>query len=244
MTTFASRRAIVTGGAHGIGASIVRRLRSAGAEAVVLDLDRSPADAPTMLVDLADTGALRETVNRAIAQLGGCDVLVNCAGILVLSPLVDLEPEDYHHVLAVNLHAPVFMMKEVGRHMVQAKYGRIVNITSVHGRLASPGAWYDVSKAGLEAATRTASLELARSGVLVNAVAPGFVRTRMSVVDGKDELESEWFQELYVRSGRLPLGRAASTDEIAESVAWLASEANTYVTGQVLTNDGGLSARF
>lgn len=66
----------------------------------------------------------------------------------------------------------------------------------------------------------------------------------MSVVDGKDELESEWFQELYVRSGRLPLGRAASTDEIAESVAWLASEANTYVTGQVLTNDGGLSARF
>ena len=141
MTTFASRRAIVTGGAHGIGASIVRRLRSAGAEAVVLDLDRSPADAPTMLVDLADTGALRETVNRAIAQLGGCDVLVNCAGILVLSPLVDLEPEDYHHVLAVNLHAPVFMMKEVGRHMVQAKYGRIVNITSVHGRLSrAPGA--------------------------------------------------------------------------------------------------------
>ena len=66
----------------------------------------------------------------------------------------------------------------------------------------------------------------------------------MSVVDGKDELESEWFQELYVRSGRLPLGRAASTDEIAESVAWLASEANTYVTGQVLTNNGGLSARF
>ena len=66
----------------------------------------------------------------------------------------------------------------------------------------------------------------------------------MSVVDGKDELESEWFQEQYVVSGRLPLGRAASTDEIAESVAWLASEANTYVTGQVLTNDGGLSARF
>jgi NAD(P)-dependent dehydrogenase (short-subunit alcohol dehydrogenase family) len=245
MTDFASRRAIVTGGAHGIGASIVRRLRSAGAEAVVLDLDRSAAGAPTLLVDLANTGALRETVNRAIAQLGGCDVLVNCAGILVLSPLVDLEPEDYHHVLAVNLHAPVFMMKEVGRHMARAKYGRIVNITSVHGRLSEPRALaYDVSKAGLEAATRTASLELAPSGVLVNAVAPGFVRTRMSVVDGKDELESEWFQEQYVRSGRLPLGRAASTDEIAESVAWLASEANTYVTGQVLRNDGGLSARF
>ena len=142
MTDFASRRAIVTGGVHGIGASIVRRLRSAGAEAVVLDLDRSAAGAPTLLVDLANTGALRGTVNRAIAQLGGCDVLVNCAGILVLSPLVfsNLEPEDYHHVLAVNLHAPVFMMKEVGRHMVQAEYGRIVDGTSVHGRLSEPRA--------------------------------------------------------------------------------------------------------
>jgi NAD(P)-dependent dehydrogenase (short-subunit alcohol dehydrogenase family) len=136
-------------------------------------------------------------------------------------------------------------MKAVSPQMAGAGYGRIVNVTSVHGRLSEPGCIaYDVSKAGLEAATRTAALELAPFGILVNAIAPGFVSTRMSVVEGQDELESEWFRELYLKPGRLPLGRAASAAEIGASVAWLAGESNTYVTGQVLTVDGGLSARF
>jgi 3-oxoacyl-[acyl-carrier protein] reductase len=129
--------------------------------------------------------------------------------------------------------------------MSQAGYGRVVNITSIHARLSEPGSLaYDVAKAGLEAATRTAAIELATSGVLVNAVAPGFVATRMSVVDGQDELESEWFSTIYVDNSRLPLRRAATPAEVAETVTWLAGESNSYVTGQVLTVDGGLSARF
>ena len=88
------------------------------------------------------------------------------------------------------------------------------------------------------------AVELSRHGVLVNAVAPGFVATRMSVVDGKDELESEWFTDVYVKYGKIPIRRYAMPDEIAQHVAWLGSERNTYMTGQVLTVDGGLTVTF
>ena len=124
-------------------------------------------------------------------------------------------------------------------------YERIVNITSIHGRFGEEETLsYDTAKGGLEQATRTLAIELSREGVLVNAVAPGFVATRMSVVDGVDELESEWFREIYIRHGKLPLRRYAEPAEIAAHVAWLASDANTYVTGQVLTVDGGVTVTF
>jgi NAD(P)-dependent dehydrogenase (short-subunit alcohol dehydrogenase family) len=118
-------------------------------------------------------------------------------------------------------------------------------LTSIHGKLSEPTSTaYDVSKAGLEAATRTAALEFAEFGVLVNAVAPGFVATRMSIVNGQDELDSDWFNEVYIKNKRLPIPRPALPVEIAHVIAWLASSSNTYMTGQTLTVDGGLSARF
>ena len=118
-------------------------------------------------------------------------------------------------------------------------------MTSVHGKLSEPSSTaYDISKAGLEAATRTAALEFAEFGVLVNAVAPGFVSTRMSIVNGEDELESNWFKEVYIKNKRLPIARPAMQVEIAHVITWLASSSNTYVTGQTITVDGGLSARF
>jgi NAD(P)-dependent dehydrogenase (short-subunit alcohol dehydrogenase family) len=103
---------------------------------------------------------------------------------------------------------------------------------------------YDVSKAGLNAVTRTLAIELGPSGVLVNALAPGFVRTRMSVMEGQDELESQWFEDVYRRYGKLPLRRAAEPPEIAAYAAWLCSDQNTYLTGQVVTVDGGVTATF
>jgi 3-oxoacyl-[acyl-carrier protein] reductase len=103
---------------------------------------------------------------------------------------------------------------------------------------------YDSAKAGLEAATRSLAIELGPRGVLVNSVAPGFVRTRMSVVDGADELESQWFRQIYVEHGRLPLRRAAEPAEIAAAVAHLISPDNTYLTGQRIVVDGGLIATF
>lgn len=235
--------AVVTGGAHGIGAAIVKRLASEAVTVLVLDLDEASGASTTVRVDLANAAALERAADRALSVLGHCEVLINCAGISESTPLRRADLARYHHVLAVNLHAPIYLMKRCAREMVRMGYGRIVNVTSIHGSLSEPGYLaYDVSKAGLEAATRSVAVELATGGVVVNAVAPGFVKTRMSVVDGADELESDWFKQSYVAGGRLPVGRAAMPEEIAEAVAWLASPANTYVVGQVVKVDGGLSA--
>lgn len=239
---FVGRRAVVTGGSHGIGAAIVARLRSAGANVVVLDLESGPGD---VQVDLADPAAVDHAAEEALTRLGGVDVLVNCAGMFRPSPVRGLDMAGYHLTLSVNLHAPVALMRALSEPMSRQGYGRIVNVTSIHARLSEAHSLaYDVSKGGLESATRTAAVELAEHGVLVNAVAPGFVATRMSVVDGDDELESEPFTTVYVGQGRLPLRRAARPDEVGEAVAFLASERNSYITGQSLTVDGGLSARF
>lgn len=245
MNLLKSRCAVVTGGAHGIGAAIVTKLASEAATVLVLDLDEAAGATATLRVDLADAAALERATDEALSVLGHCDVLVNCAGISEPTPLRSADLARYHHVLAVNLDAPVYLMKRCAPGMARMGYGWIVNVTSIHGRLSEPGYLaYDVSKAGLEAATRSVAVELATHGVVVNAVAPGFVKTRMSLVDGADELESDWFRESYVAGGRLPVGRAALPEEIAEAVAWLASPSNTYVNGQVVSVDGGLSARL
>ena len=238
-------RAVVTGGAHGIGAAIAARLVEAGARVVVLDVEEPADDLDHVLVDLADPAAVVAAGEEAALRLGAVDVLVNCAGIAYVADVVDLDLDRYHHLLAVNLHAPVILMRALLPGMIERGFGRVVNVTSVHARVSEPGCLaYDVAKAGLEAATRTAATECTRHGVLVNAVAPGFVATRMSVVDGKDELDSDWFRTVYLEHGQLPAGRAAAPQEIAEAVVWLASPANTYTAGQVLVVDGGLTARL
>jgi NAD(P)-dependent dehydrogenase (short-subunit alcohol dehydrogenase family) len=143
------------------------------------------------------------------------------------------------------LDGPVWLARSAGLRMAARGSGRIVNVTSVHatnGETASLG--YDTAKAGLEAATRSLAIELGPRGVLVNSVAPGFVRTRMSVVGGGDELESEWFRQIYLDHGRLPLRRAAEPAEIAAAVSHLVSPDNTYLTGQRIVVDGGLLVTF
>ena len=139
----------------------------------------------------------------------------------------------------------MLLATRAARGMAERGYGRIVNITSVHGEFGEETALsYDAAKGGLNQATRTLAVELSRHGILVNAVAPGFVNTRMAVVDGRNELESDWFREIYVENGKLPIRRYAEPEEIAAPVAWLASDQNTYVTGQVVTVDGGLTVTF
>jgi NAD(P)-dependent dehydrogenase (short-subunit alcohol dehydrogenase family) len=248
MTLLQGRTALVTGAANGIGRAVAERFVLEGARVAAVDVEEMPELGPAVHPirwDLSDTDSLDSLLAEAEDVVGPLEVLVNNAGVFEPSLAVDLTLDSYRRVLAVNLHAPVFLARGAARGMIDRGYGRIVNITSIHGRFGEEQALsYDVAKGGLEQATRTLAVELSRHGVLVNAVAPGFVATRMSVVDGVDELESDWFRDVYVTHGKLPLRRYAQPAEIAEHVAWLASERNSYVTGQVLTVDGGLTVTF
>jgi len=248
MSLLEGRRALVTGAANGIGRAIAERLAAEAAVVAAVDIEHVPelgSAVHGIEWDLSRTDTLDDLIVAAEAAIGPIDVLVNNAGIFEAALAVDLTLASYRRVLDVNLHAPVFLASRVARGMSERGYGRIVNITSIHGRFGEETALaYDVAKGGLEQATRTLAIELSRHGVLVNAVAPGFVATRMSIVDGRDELQSEWFADVYVKYGKLPLRRYAMPEEIAEHVAWLACERNTYVTGQVLTVDGGVTVTF
>jgi len=242
------RTALVTGGANGIGRAIVEVFAAEGATVAAVDVEPVPELGPSVVgvqFDLTATERLEELVSDVEARVGPLDVLVNNAGIYEPAPAVELTLASYRRVLAVNLDAPVFLATRVGGRMAERGYGRIVNITSIHGRFGEELALsYDTAKGGLEQATRTLAIELSRLGVLVNAVAPGFVATRMSVVDGVSELDGAWFRNIYLDNGKLPIRRYAEPREIAAQVAWLASERNTYVTGQVLTVDGGVTVTF
>jgi NAD(P)-dependent dehydrogenase (short-subunit alcohol dehydrogenase family) len=242
------RTALVTGGANGIGRAIVARFAAEGARVALVDRE-DPQDSQESVTpfrfDLSETERLEALVEEIERDVGRLDVLVNDAGVFEPVRAVELSLESYRRVLAVNLDAPVFLARTAARGMTERGYGRIVNITSIHGEVGEETALsYDIAKSGLNQATRTLAIELGPQGVLVNAIAPGFVSTRMAIVDGRNELESEWFRDVYVKYGKLPLRRAAQPAEIAAHVAWLASEENTYLTGQVVTVDGGLTVTF
>lgn len=243
MTGQPGRRAVVTGAASGIGRAVAAELRRSGLR--VLGIDRNPChEVDGLVVDLAETARLDALVAE-IDDEEPVDVLVNCAGIFHPQLAADLSWADHEHLLRINLHAPTLLMSRWATRMAERRYGRIVNITSIHARFSEPTALsYDIAKAGLAAATRTVAIETAAAGVLVNAVAPGFVDTGMSVIDGQNELESPEFRDQYVATGRLPIRRAAAPAEVAGLVAYLVSEQNTYTTGSTVTVDGGLCARF
>ena len=233
MSLLEGRHALVTGAANGIGRAIAERFRTEGASVTGVDIE----DGTDIRFDLADTAAIDGLVER----VGPVDVLCSVAGINEPMWAVELDLARYRRIMAVNLDAPIMLASRVGRGMAARGYGRILSITSIHGlHGAEECLAYDVSKAGLEGGTRTLAIELGPHGVLVNALAPGFVRTRMS----GDELESDWFRTIYVENRRLPLLRAAQPPEIAVHAAWLCSDQNTYLTGQVVTVDGGVTVTF
>jgi len=236
-------KAVVTGTSNGIGLAIARAFTADGIEVTGLDIEPGPDGFESIAVDLADAAAV--TAAGELLAGRGIDILVNCAGIFAASPLLELDLAGYRRLLAIDLDAAVLLMKHLGAGMAERGWGRIVNVTSVHASVSEPGCLaYDVAKAGLEAATRVAAIELAPHGVLVNAVAPGFVTTRMAEVDGVDELETPAMRGIYIEGGRLPLGRGAAPEEVAALVAWLAGPANTYVTGESVRVDGGLTVRL
>jgi NAD(P)-dependent dehydrogenase (short-subunit alcohol dehydrogenase family) len=236
--------AMVTGAANGLGRAIAARLRDDGFLVAGTDIEPvSPGRGIAAYhLDVADLDGHDGVLARVEQDLGPLSALVNVAGISVPEPVDRLTLAAYRRQLAVMLDGPVWLARGAGLRMASRGSGHIVNVTSVHASNSEAGSLaYDAAKAGLEAATRSLAIELGPRGVLVNSVAPGFVRTRMSIVNGVDELESDWFRDIYIARGRLPLRRAAEPAEIAAAVSHLVSPENTYLTGQRVVVDGGLT---
>jgi NAD(P)-dependent dehydrogenase (short-subunit alcohol dehydrogenase family) len=242
-----TRIAVVTGGAGGIGGAIVRRFAAEGATVASVDLPDTvgPEAAVAFPCDLGDLAAISGLIESIAERVGTPDILVNCAAISADTPSRQFPMDAFRRILAVNLEAAVLLATRFGDMMAGAGYGRIVNITSVHGSYGQERCLaYDVTKAALNQATRSLAVDLAGYGVLVNAVAPGFVDTPATRQDGVPAHETDWFRDVYRANRKLPLLRQATSTEIAEVVLWLAAETNSYVTGQVITADGGLTATF
>jgi NAD(P)-dependent dehydrogenase (short-subunit alcohol dehydrogenase family) len=239
-------RAVVTGAASGIGRATALRLAGQGMN--VIGVDRNPIEGdafPAKLVDLGDRAELDRLCAELLEEDPPIDVLVNVAGIFAPQEPGRFDLDAFRHNLEVNLYAPAVLASSLGAAMRERRWGRIVNVSSVEALLSQPGSLgYGASKAGLASVTRTLAIELSRDGVLVNAVAPGFTRTPMSVIDGVNELDTDAFRQIYVDAGQVPIGRAAEPQEIAVAISWLASPENSYVTGATLVADGGLTIRF
>jgi 2-dehydro-3-deoxy-L-rhamnonate dehydrogenase (NAD+) len=224
---FAGRTAIVTGGAQGIGAAIVERLRSSGARVEIWDLDGSPP------VDVSEPESVDAALRAALKELGKIDVLVNNAGIAGKNvPTVDYPIEEWQRVLRINLTSQFLCCRAVAPSMVAAGYGRIVNIASIAGKEGNPNAVaYSASKAGVVSLTKSLGKELARSGVLVNCVTPAAAKTAIF-----DQMTEEHIQ--YMLS-KIPMNRFVNVDEIASLVCWLASADCSFSTGAVFDISGG-----
>jgi 3-oxoacyl-[acyl-carrier protein] reductase len=234
----------VTGASRGIGAATARALARDGwpvlvnyrsaqgqAEAVVSAIEADGGRALAVQGDVADPGAAAALVACAEERFGPVLVLVNNAGVIDDGLALSLSEEQWERVISVNLTAAFRLLRLALRRMIASRFGRVINIASVVGPKANPGqANYAASKAGLIGLTKTVAAEVARRGVTVNAVAPGVIATDLT----------EQLPETLLRG--VPARRAGSPEEVADCVAFLASERAAYVTGTTLYVDGGLSA--
>ncbi len=243
-----NRVAIVTGGSRGIGRVIALRLAGAGAAVVVNDVDEAALGVAeeikamnrqslAVLADVSSSQDVARLVEETITTFGRVDILVNNAGISRDQLVVRMSDEDWEKVLDVNLKSVFFCTRAALRHMIRQRWGRIISIASIVGVVGNPGqANYASAKAGIVGFTRTIAKEVASRGITANAVAPGFIDTEMT-----QRLKEDWKQEL---KRRIPLGYFGSPGDVAEAVAFLASEEARYITGQVLNVDGGMAAAW
>jgi 3-oxoacyl-[acyl-carrier protein] reductase len=238
--------ALVTGASRGIGRAIALELARQGADVAVNYAGseaaaREVANEITKLgrrslvvrANVADSGEVEAMVKQTIEELGKLDILVNNAGITRDNLLMRMKEEEFDEVIATNLKGVFNCIKAVTRPMMKARGGRIINISSVVGVMGNAGqANYVAAKAGVIGMTKSVARELASRGITVNAVAPGFIETDMTAVLSEDMKES--------LLGQVPLGRLGKPEDIANMVAFVASEKASYITGQVFHVDGGM----
>lgn len=247
------RKIIVTGAASGIGRAAAERFAAEGCDILANDLNEAkleslllslaPGDHHLLVGSYAEEKTIAEGEKLLRDSWGSVDALVNCAGVFEKTDPLLMTIDNWRKVFDVMVNGCVMITTLAASFMRQE--GRIIHITSIHGTRAEEGASsYSMAKAAINQFCRSMAVELASRNILVNAIAPGFVSTPMSVVDGVNELESEWFEKNYISSHHLPLKRPATPQEIA-GVAWfLAGKDASYITGQVITVDGGLTITF
>lgn len=240
------RVAIVTGSSRGIGKAIAIELGKKDFNIVVNnhreddeaiktqhEVRKTGADCLYIRCDISDYEATQAMIRETLEKFGKIDVLVNNAGIIIDKLFHNMEPDDWNRVLSVNLTGSFNCIKAVLPHMKSQHSGQIVNISSVIGETGNIGqANYAASKGGMLSLTRSLAKELAHYNILVNCIAPGFIRTRML-----DNVPSDLIQKLL---GQIPLGRFGEPEEIARCVAFLCSGDAAYITGQVININGGL----
>jgi len=251
------RVALVTGAGQGLGASVAREFAAEGAAVALVEINLANVTAVEAEIcakggraqayplDITDYAAYQRAMDDVVARWGRLDILVNNAAIAFYATILDDTLENWRKQIAVNLEAVYMGSKMAAPIMVRQGGGRIISITSVQGFVSSGmcGA-YNAAKGGIIALTKSMAVELAPYNILVNAVAPGFMLTPMSIVDGVDETQSPDFLDWYVGKRKIPLARTGYPEDDAGAAVFLASEYCRYMTGQVLVVDGGLTSTF
>ncbi len=248
MSRYVDRDAVVTGSARGIGAATAKRFADEGAKVAVLDLDQESAaatasglgasDAAGIACDVADAASVEAAVAAVVERFGKVDVLVNNAGVTRDNLLFKMTEGDWDAVMNVHLRGSFLMSREVQRHMVAQKYGKILNLSSVSALGNRGQANYSAAKMGLQGFTRTLALELGPFGINVNAIAPGFIVTDMTDDTARRVgVEPEDFRK--AAADATPVRRVGMPTDIAATAAFLCSDEASFITGQTLYVDGG-----
>ena len=251
--TTAGRVAIVTGAARGIGAATALRLAADGLAVAVIDLEEAAAKGTVDAIeaaggralavgaDVSDADQVEAAVARVAAELGTPTVLVNNAGVTRDNLLFKMTESDWDTVMGVHLRGSFLMARAVQRHMVEQKWGRIVNLSSTSALGNRGQANYSTAKAGLQGFTKTLAIELGKFGVTANCIAPGFIVSDMTRATA-ERIGEDWDTYVAARAAQIPVARAGQPEDIAHTVSFFVSEAAGFVSGQVVYVAGGPKA--